>query len=172
MFMTESNEELHRRLTELEDRVTRLEEHPVPPSGDATKQEEAFWALHDLRERVDDTGGVVFAGVVPLPSGETFEWQMGVTAQDMLTGDWSQEGESLEALGHPVRLRLLQQVLSGATATAELKDDPALGTTGQLYHHLRRLVAAGWLRSEERGHYRVPPVRVIPLLTILLAARR
>jgi hypothetical protein len=69
----------------------------------------------------------------------------------------------------PVRLRLLQQVLSGRTSTAELAADESLGTTGQLHHHLRALVAAGWLTSTGRGSWRVPTPRVIPLLVVVVA---
>ncbi len=46
------------------------------------------------------------------------------------------------------------------------------GTSGQLYHHLRQLVAAGWLRTAGRGRYEVPPARVVPLLVVLAACQR
>ncbi|MBB4932052.1 DNA-binding HxlR family transcriptional regulator [Lipingzhangella halophila] len=170
--MAEADDELQRRVTELEERVTRLENHPAQAPETGTGQESVFWALNELKQRLDDRGGVLFTGSAPLPTGETYEWQEGATAADLVESDWSESSEVLEALGHPVRLLLLQRVLSGTTATADLKNDQALGTTGQLYHHLRRLVAAGWLRTKGRGHYRVPPARVVPLLTVLLAARR
>jgi len=78
---------------------------------------------------------------------------------------------ALAALGHPVRL-LLRQVLSGAATVTELQERAALGTSGQLYHHLRQLVNVGWLRVAARGRYAVPPDRVVPLLVVLAAARR
>lgn len=61
----------------------------------------------------------------------------------------------------------------------DLTDAPAgaapgrgdIGYTGQLHHHLRQLVAAGWLQSAGRGRYRVPAQRVVPLLAIVAAAR-
>jgi hypothetical protein len=71
-----------------------------------------------------------------------------------------------------VRLLLLREILQGARTTSELAAHERLGTTGQLYHHLRQLVAAGWLRTTARGQYRVPGERVVPLLTVLAAARR
>ena len=76
------------------------------------------------------------------------------------------------ALGHPVRLLLLRQVLSGAGTVAELQERVELGTSGQLYHHLRQLVGARWLQVAARGRYAVPPERVVPLLVVLAAARR
>jgi hypothetical protein len=75
----------------------------------------------------------------------------------------------IDALSHAVRLRLLQRVLNGVTTTAELSEDDSLGTTGQLHHHLRALVAAGWLHSTGRGQWAVTPQRVIPLLVVLAA---
>lgn len=170
--MAEADDELQQRMVELEERVARLEERATPDPEAAPGQESRFWALNRLKDHLDERGGVLFTGVTPLPTGETYEWQEGVPAAELLDHDWSEISEALEALGHPVRLLLLQRVLHGVTTTADLKNDPALGTTGQLYHHLRRLVAAGWLRTEGRGHYRVPPERVVPLFTALLAARR
>ncbi|WP_046470765.1 hypothetical protein [Allosalinactinospora lopnorensis] len=172
--MERPDDELRRRLADLEERVARLESAPAqeaaPTAGD--DPESVYWALNRLKSLAGDGGGaVLFTGVTPLPTGEKYEWQEAGTAADLLDSDWTEVSGALEALGHPVRLLLLQRVLSGVTAAADLKEDPALGTTGQLYHHLRRLVAAGWLQTAGRGHYRVPPTRVVPLFIVLLAAR-
>lgn len=61
-----------------------------------------------------------------------------------------------------LRLLLVRHILHGARTTGELAEIDGLGTTGQLYHHLRQLVGAGWLRSSARGQYAVPPERVVP----------
>jgi len=61
-------------------------------------------------------------------------------------------------------------VLNGAATTAELAEDETLGTTGQLHHHLRALVAAGWLTSAGRGRWTIPGPRVVPLLVVVVAA--
>ncbi len=92
-------------------------------------------------------------------------------AGDLLDGDWSESSPGLSALAHPVRLLLLREVLHGTQTAAQLSAHPRLGTSGQLYHHLRLLVSAGWLRSSARGQYDVPADRVVPLLTILAATR-
>jgi len=97
-----------------------------------------------------------------------------VTSSDLnalLEAYWDTAAEPLAALGHPVRLAVLRGVLTGLHTTAELAALDRLGTTGQLYHHLRQLQAAGWLRSTGRGRYDVPATRVIPLLVILTAAQ-
>jgi len=97
-----------------------------------------------------------------------------VTSSDLnalLDADWDTAAEPLAALGHPVRLAVLRGVLTGLHTTSELAALDRLGTTGQLYHHLRQLQAAGWLRSTGRGRYDVPATRVIPLLVIVTAAQ-
>ena len=78
----------------------------------------------------------------------------------LLTSDWHDIAPVLAALGHPVRLRLLNAVLAGTHETAALAETLGDGTTGQLHHHLRELTATGWLRAERRGRYDVPADRV------------
>ena len=96
---------------------------------------------------------MVFGGTVTAAKGEV-AWQWGVDSGRLLDQDWAQVAPILDALTHPVRLRLLQQVLNGVITTADLAEDPSLGTTGQL-HHQRALVAAGWLQSTGRGQLAV-----------------
>ena len=139
---------------------------PGPKAGG-----DVFWALHGLQERVGQPGAVLFTGTVALPGGAYYEWQEGRLAGDLLAADWSESATGLTALAHPVRLLLLREVLHGARTAAQLSAHPSLGTSGQLYHHLRLLVSAGWLRSSARGQYDVPADRVVPLLTILAATR-
>jgi DNA-binding transcriptional ArsR family regulator len=166
------------RLAALEDRVRRLEDDSTPranPARDAgpSALRERFWALEGLKERLPSgDGAVLYAGVVPTPAGGWYEWQWGSDTAELLQADWSDLGAALAALGHPVRLLLLRQVLSGAGTVAELQERGELGTSGQLYHHLRQLVGAGWLTSSSRGRYAVPGERVVPLLVIISGARR
>ncbi|WP_040161980.1 helix-turn-helix domain-containing protein [Mobilicoccus massiliensis] len=135
------------------------------PTGDADS--DRFWILERLR--LDHPGGAVaFAGHAPLADRET-QWQWGRLTDDLLDDDWPEAASPLAALGHPVRLRLLQLVLAGTTTTSDLAEAEGLGTTGQLHHHLRTLVNAGWLASVGRGRYHVPPQRVVPLLVVVSA---
>lgn len=161
------------RIAALEERVERLETRgaaaPVPAA------EGAFWALEGLKARAPG-GGLLFTGAVDLPTGEHYEWQHGQPAEALLEADWealaSDLVPQLTALAHPVRLALIGELLTGAHSVSELQRNPGFGTSGQLYHHLRQLVSAGWLRPAGRGRYAVAPERVIPLLIILSAARR
>ncbi len=161
-------EELSRKL----DSVLALLEANAPTAQTAAAREK-FWALEGLRQRIDHPdGAVMLVGSVQLPTGEPFEWQLSATTDRLLSADWSDFADAIAALAHPVRLLLLQQVAQGKRSTAELSSIETLGTSGQLYHHIRPLLAAGWLRKGSRGHYEIPATRVVPLLVILASAER
>lgn len=160
---------IEERLAALEEAVSRLVEggetsRPAPASAD----DPAFWLLEQLQRRAPQ-GAIAYGGHVDLPAGPV-RWQMGADPHVLLESEWQQAASRLDALSHPVRLRLVQMVLSGTDTTAEMAKDDDLGTTGQLHHHLRQLVAAGWLASAGRGRYVVPAPRVVPLLLIVAAA--
>ena len=68
---------------------------------------------------------------------------------------------------HPSACEILQQVLSGIGTTADIAEALSLSSAGQLHHHLRQLVSAGWLRHAGRAAYEVPASRIVPLLVIV-----
>ena len=161
---------LERRLAALEAAVAQLQGSPndaAPAMALMPEDAERFWLLQELRRR-HPAGAIAFAGTASVGKGEV-AWQWGVESDRLLEQDWEGAAPALDALSHPVRLRLLQRVLNGVTTTAELSEDAALGTTGQLHHHLRALVAAGWLQSIGRGQWAVTPQRVVPLLVVIAA---
>jgi DNA gyrase subunit B len=81
------------------------------------------------------------------------------------------QAKVLAALGHRQRLDILRSVLREPMSGPQLVDKLNMGTTGQLYHHLKALLAADLLQQEERGGvYAVPPKRALPLLLLLAAA--
>jgi DNA-binding transcriptional ArsR family regulator len=169
---------LAERVSRLEERLAALESNAsqrsaAPDRAATTLDPEVFWALEGLKARTsDEDGAVLFTGSVRLPTGERFEWQQGLATEALLETDWSLPTDALAALGHPIRLVLLRAVLHGARTVTELGAIEELGTSGQLYHHLRPLVSAGWLRTVGRGRYEVPGNRVVPLLVVVAAAQR
>ncbi|MFD0269682.1 ArsR/SmtB family transcription factor [Streptomyces sp. NPDC127106] len=167
--------ELERRLAALEAREAQQtqgagQSEPADPAGD-------FWALEGFKARIaelgDDDGGVLFTGAVGLPTGERYEWQQGFPTGELLgepAEDRQRTADALAALGSPVRIRLLREILAGQRTAAELTALDGVGTSGQIYHHLRQLTAAGWLHTTGRGRYEVPGGRVVPLLVVFAAA--
>jgi len=145
---------------------------PTAVPAAPTDSSDVFWALNALKAQVPAPGAVLYTGSVTLPGGGAADWQYALTTEDLLARDWSRPGttSALAALGHPVRLRLLQAIATGTVAVADLTAVEGVGTTGQVYHHVNQLIAAGWVYSTARGHYGIPPERVVPLLVVILAA--
>jgi hypothetical protein len=162
----------------MERRIAQLEARRPQPSqrpADQVETEdvaERSWAVAELRARFAAAGGVVFAGAVDLPDGAHVDRQSATTTTALLDAPWAAGTERLAALAHPVRIELLRQVLLGARTTAALIELDVVGTSGQLYHHLRPLLGAGWLRQAARGRYEVPHDRVVPLLVVVAATGR
>lgn len=178
---------LQARLAALEQRVAALEAPPplargplapAAPDGPhglaqptAPGPEDRYWLLSGLRRQLPaGEGGVAFGGLFESPEGQ-LQWQIGLSQTDLLAQPWESAAPVFAALGHPVRLKLLRALLDGVGAVQALALLEGLGTSGQVYHHLRDLEAAGWVHPPRRGHYAVPPARVIPLLTLLAGAR-
>jgi len=167
--------DLEQRVAELERRLAVLEAGRSAPPPEREPEDE-LWALRGLKSQLAelgaDNGGVLFTGAVRIPAGQRYEWQYGLVTDTVLDRDWAAAAESFAALGQPVRLRLLREILGGRCTAAELTELDGTGTTGQIYHHLRQLTAAGWLHTAARGRYEVPADRVVPLLVMLTAAGR
>lgn len=172
--MAPPDSSIEARLARLEAEVAALAVNAAAESPRDTSRSPdtpAFWALEGLLDR-HPAGAVLLAGAADVPQLGPVRWQYQGRPDEILATDPHDAASVLEALAHPVRISLLGLVLSGVRGTAELLDRQELGSTGQLHHHLRTLLAAGWLTSPARGQYQVPPTRVVPLLAILLAARR
>jgi hypothetical protein len=167
------------RLSELDARLRAVEarlgmERAATDRPPAAQDTETFWALEGLRQRLAgvEGGGIVFAGAVETAAGNA-EWQYGVPTEALLDpddGTADAAASRLAGLGHPVRLRMLMAVLRGHTSPAALAELDGIGTTGQIYHHVRILTAAGWLRSSGRGRLHVPAERIVPLLVAMSTA--
>jgi DNA-binding transcriptional ArsR family regulator len=156
---------LEERLKAVEERLAALEQRPK-----ASTRKAEFWALDYLEKHAPADGATVYAGTVDSDTVGHYRWQISLSTEKMMQQPWSAASSALAALAHPVRLELLKMILGGKRTSHELQELEGLGTTGQLYHHLKELQTAGWLKAESRGTYRVVAERVIPLLAIVLAA--
>ena len=147
----------------------------TPASGTAlprpAAQEDPFWALTALKEHAPAPGAVVFAGSVDVGAGH-LEYQWGRPTEHLQATDWAEHAESVAALGHPLRLAMLQRLLEGEHTVAQLVDELELGSTGVAYHHLSALQSGGWVISPRRGSWALAVPRVVPLLTIITALEK
>jgi hypothetical protein len=164
-----ADDEVGARLAHIEQRLAALEAGGRSTSAEPSRQD-PFWALRHLQTLIEDPGAVLFTGAVGLAGGEHYEWQQTLPVEGLLESDWTLQASTLAALAHPARLLLLREVLRGARSAADLQTVDGIESTGQLYHHLRQLVAAGWLRTAGRARYAVPPERVVPLLVVIACA--
>lgn len=159
---------LERRLAEVEATLSRSGTRPVAPPVDG----DALWALAGLLDRNPEGDVVLLAGSVTAPNGQVAHWQMQATTDEYFSSDFAERADTLAALAHPVRLRILQRLLTDCTSVQDLLAAGEFGTSGQVYHHLRQLVSAGWLRAVGNGRYEVQVARIVPLLGILLGVDR
>lgn len=136
------------KLAELEARIEALEGH--------------HRADDPTRGFVEYCGRVDFAGEV--------DWTIRYSAASVLRLPANARVEVLAALGHPIRLALVQLLLDGPHTGTELAEAVGLTSTGQLYHHVRALSSAGIVEQHSRGTYRIPAPKVVPVLVLMTAA--
>ena len=117
----------------------------------------------------DPTGTVTYSGKAHF-GDDRLAWKKIHRVDDLLALDEALLARQLTALASPVRIRILRELSSGPLQTADLQarlDEPS---AGQLYHHLRELLAAGIVTQPRRSVYAIPDRAVIPLLTLIACA--
>jgi DNA-binding transcriptional ArsR family regulator len=164
------------RLDDLERRVGALEANaPAAGAADPTPLAD-LRALDELRRRDGPRyvrglmrGAVTYAGSARLGDEEVL-W----AGERGLAQIWALEpaevARLLAALGHPARIALVRALLVGVRSSQELQQVVGSGSVGQLYHHLKDLLAAGVVDQAGRSRYRISASRVVPLLIIFAAA--
>ncbi|MFK7693273.1 ATP-binding protein [Paenibacillus sp. HJGM_3] len=131
-----------------------LPETATIPAGSSTEQ---------------DPSAVFYSGHVQL-NGQAIRWQPQERRMELLLGMNSEKAAKvLAALGHKQRLDILKAVMSESLTGAELVERLSMGTTGQLYHHLKALIGADLLVQEPGGRYALPAHRNLPFLLLLAA---
>jgi DNA-binding transcriptional ArsR family regulator len=147
--------DLVQRLAELEQRVAALEGDEQEPLA---SPEEA------------DGGAFGYGGQVAVGDGRV-SWRIDLTPGRTLSLPDRPRIEVLSALAHPVRVELVRTLLAqGGQPAAALQEAARLGSTGQLYHHLKALTTSGVVEQDKRGSYRLRPDAIVPVLVLLTAA--
>ncbi|MBP2473832.1 DNA-binding transcriptional ArsR family regulator [Crossiella equi] len=128
-------------------------------------------ALEAVAEQVTaDLGGTLhYQGTLTTPADLT--WSMTLPVTRVLALPDHPHIEVLSALGHPVRASLVRVLAKdGPQSAADLQTAAEIGSTGQLYHHLKPLTTTGLVEQDGRGRYRLRPQATIPALLLLAAA--
>ncbi|WP_447008898.1 ArsR/SmtB family transcription factor [Saccharothrix sp. DSM 118769] len=115
-------------------------------------------------------GEVGYGGRVAVGDGRV-SWRIDVTPEHALALADRPRIEVLAALAHPVRVEIVRTLLGqGAQPATALQEAARLGSTGQLYHHLKALTASGVVEQDKRGSYRLRSEAAVPVLVLLTAA--
>jgi len=138
----------------------------------------------DLMKRVDRLEGKA-SGATPLTTQDphvtysgTGPWRDGDIVWQIVRGwhavfrDTGERSAALfSALANPSRLRIVAELMAGEeVTTADLARRLDQPSTGQLFHHLKELLAAGVIYQPVRGTYAIRREHAVPLLTMLCAA--
>jgi DNA gyrase subunit B len=135
------------------------------------KANEADKILIEMNHAQGEMGGVFYSGHYR-HNKLWYRWEPQERRLDQLLAlDGDKVAKVLSALGHKQRLDILKSVILEPLTGAELVERLNMGTTGQLYHHIKALLGSDLLVQEERGgRYSLSGHRALPLLLLLAAA--
>lgn len=158
----------------LADLVRRVEALEAIRTGPAAPTAPPLDLVHGLLKDLPSHDRVGHGQVTYVGAGETTDgtiaYQMSRSWGELGTADPSPLASCMVALASPVRVAIVQTLARGRATKADLSaalDEPS---SGQLYHHLKELMAAGVIHQPERAAYAIPPHRMVPLLALLAAA--
>ena len=135
-------------------------------------------AIQDMLDRMEyargnsgESGRVTYLGV--FAGGERrYRWmERGVNTDDLLQLIENRSAEKvLNCIGSNERLNILLALLKEPMSVAALVEKCGYNTTGQVYHHLKPLIAAALVSEDKnaaKGTYYVQPHRVQGLIMLL-----
>lgn len=155
-----------RNLRRVEDLIQDLTERVERLEG-RTPAEVA--SVLDGSVEAPEHGRVVYSGIGPWQD-RSVAWQMERTWTEVLAVDSDAIARVLAALASPTRIRIVKALIGGPAGTGDLAERVDAGTTGQLFHHLKELLAVGIVHQPQRGVYELRPQHALPFLTIASAS--
>jgi ArsR family transcriptional regulator, arsenate/arsenite/antimonite-responsive transcriptional repressor len=107
-------------------------------------------------------------------SGQFGSRRAAIRQQMTLSGVFAAEPEGVTrvfaALASPARIVLLRTLVDGPRTSQQLREVLDAPSVGQLYHHLRELLAAGLVVQPSRSVYEIPPGKVVAVCVAISAA--
>jgi Helix-turn-helix domain len=159
---------LEHQVAELSGLIAAMQHAPAAGGEPAIRQEAA------LPDRWPSAGpppadSLTYAGNVGAGAGHLVIVARRTVA-DVLSTDPGVAGRVFAALASPARITLLKTLLDGPQTTQQLRgvlDDPSVG---QLYHHLKELLAAGLVVQPGRSMYALRRGTQVEVCILILAA--
>lgn len=145
--------------------------HPMRNMHPDPKLSSIMNRLCKLTDTKDRTGSITYLGVFT-SGGRQSNWiQNETNTDDLLKLIENKSATSvLQCIGNNDRLNLLLALLRAPMTVAMLVEKCGFNSTGQVYHHLKPLIAADIIFEEEhgeRGVYAVKPHRVQGIVMLL-----
>ncbi|MEC0307241.1 ATP-binding protein [Paenibacillus lautus] len=160
---------LKNQMAELQELVYQALMERKPASASNQHRQEIATAP-TINEANPEAGSVFYSGRVHL-NGQSIRWEPQERRMDQLLDmNTEKAAKILAALGNKQRLDILKAVMAEPLSGSELVERLNMGTTGQLYHHLKALLGADLLVQEQGGRYALPKHRSLPFLLLLSAA--
>lgn len=117
-----------------------------------------------------DSGRITYVGVFASGGRQSTWIRNGVSADSLLKLIENKTAEKvLAGIGNNDRLNILLAILKKPMTVAQLVEEYGYNSTGQVYHHLKPLIAADLVAEDSRnkGYYIVVPHRVQGIIMLL-----
>lgn len=156
----------------LEARITAIEEQ-LAASGGTRLRVSAMQASPSPDEDTLSTGTIqgTFSIVGSLLIGEQ---RSNIRVQEQVhsffDADSEQVAQVIAAMGNPHRVTLLRALFQGPRTALQLQEELAMGSVGQLYHHLKELVATGLVIQSRRSTYSITPAKMMWISLLFMVA--
>ena len=166
--------ELEALVAELRTRLLAVEERLSPsPAGGAPRATFLQKAASQAEE--GDSAG----SATPSPSGElslsgsvqvgdqSYRLRIRESTRPFFEAAPKQLAQLFTALGSPHRIIIMRTLCEGPRTALQLQEALGMSSVGQLYHHLRELVAVGLVTQQPRSAYTIAPAKLMWIYLIL-----
>jgi ArsR family transcriptional regulator, arsenate/arsenite/antimonite-responsive transcriptional repressor len=150
-------DQIQQQLNTLLQRVELLE-HRLPAAGAETQPAES--PAH---------GFLTYDGSIEL-GGKQLKMRSRRPATAAFSADAESVARIFGALGSPHRILMVRALCDGPKTGQQLEESAGISSTGQLYHHLKELLAAGLVTQPARSLYALRPASIIALCVALMLA--